>query len=225
MFDDVKNKKQDNTIPSGPPSAQPKQAPPHGAGARQAEDIFADTDQPAKPEVFQPKAKEAINSSAGGKESKIAPINIGEAKKYIVIAAVVLGIVLVAYAGYWAYGKYFKATILVDEKTSAETKEQPIDNQAATPESAEAKKQEIAHTPAPPIDSDQDGLTDEEEKQLGTNPNSVDSDDDGLFDREEVKVYQTDPLNADTDGDGFLDGDEVRDGYNPKGTGRLFKIK
>ena len=52
----------------------------------------------------------------------------------------------------------------------------------------------------------------------------VDTDRDGLTDREEVKVYKTDPLNADTDGDGFNDGDEVDQGYNPKGSGKLYEI-
>ncbi len=66
------------------------------------------------------------------------------------------------------------------------------------------------------FDSDGDGLTDEEEKTLGTNVNLVDSDQDDLFDYEEVKVYQTDPLNPDTDNDGYSDGNEVKAGYNPK---------
>lgn len=42
------------------------------------------------------------------------------------------------------------------------------------------------------LDSDQDGLTDQEEKAIGT-----------------------DPFNADTDGDGYSDGKEVESGYNP----------
>lgn len=71
------------------------------------------------------------------------------------------------------------------------------------------------------IDSDQDGLPDAEESALGTDPNSSDSDGDGLFDREETKVYFTDPVNPDTDGDGYLDGEEIKNGYNPKGAGRL----
>jgi len=74
------------------------------------------------------------------------------------------------------------------------------------------------------IDSDQDGLSDDREKKLGTDPNNVDSDDDGLFDREEVEIYETDPLNADSDNDGFLDGEEVRQGNNPDGAGRLYEI-
>lgn len=42
------------------------------------------------------------------------------------------------------------------------------------------------------LDSDQDGLTDQEEKMIGT-----------------------DPAKADTDGDGYSDGKEVESGYNP----------
>lgn len=41
-----------------------------------------------------------------------------------------------------------------------------------------------------------------------------DSDQDGLSDSEE-KVYGTDPFNSDTDGDGYSDGTEVKSGYNP----------
>ena len=235
MFDDVKNKKQDNAIPTGPFPAQPKQAPiPPSAGAvsiggkdKKTEDIFADTDQPAKLDVFQPKAKEADGSAVGGKKGKTMPASIGEAKKYIIIAAVVFGAVLIAYAGYWAYGKYFKATDLVGGEIS-DTVEEPADNSKAETQEqpkSQDEKQEAALTPVQPKDSDQDGLTDEEEKQLGINSNSVDSDGDGLFDREEVEVYHTDPLNPDTDGDGFSDGDEVKDGYNPKGEGRFYEIK
>ncbi|MDD5071620.1 MAG: CAP domain-containing protein, partial [Patescibacteria group bacterium] len=70
-------------------------------------------------------------------------------------------------------------------------------------------------------DSDADGLFDEEEKKLGTNPYKKDSDNDGLADYEEVNVYGTDPNNPDTDGDGISDGDEVKMGRNPRGPGKL----
>ncbi len=57
-------------------------------------------------------------------------------------------------------------------------------------------------TPIPaqpaPTDADNDGLTNIQEEQLGSNPN-----------------------NPDTDGDGFKDGDEVKAGYNPNGPGKL----
>lgn len=48
----------------------------------------------------------------------------------------------------------------------------------------------------------------------------LDTDEDGLTDDEEAE-YGTDPEMADTDGDGHSDGDEVEDGYNPLGEGRL----
>lgn len=93
-------------------------------------------------------------------------------------------------------------------------------------------------------DSDGDGLTDEIERRLGTNPNSLDSDNDGIIDGEELlgwktnplladsdgdgladyneaKVYHSDPLQPDTDGDGFSDGEEVRNGFSPLGQGKL----
>jgi hypothetical protein len=64
-------------------------------------------------------------------------------------------------------------------------------------------------------DKDLDGLSDENEKKYGTNPESIDTDGDGLLDAEEVTVYHTDPLNPDTDGDGKKDGYEVDMGVNP----------
>jgi len=74
-------------------------------------------------------------------------------------------------------------------------------------------------------DADHDGLTDEEEKSLGTNPNLVDTDHDGLSDYDEVKVYKTNPLKPDTDGDGVIDGTEVKKGYNPNGSGKLLDFE
>ena len=59
------------------------------------------------------------------------------------------------------------------------------------------------------VDTDGDGLSDEEELRIGTDPKNPDTDGDGLTDGEEVKVYKTDPLNPDTDYDGLTDGDEV----------------
>jgi hypothetical protein len=67
------------------------------------------------------------------------------------------------------------------------------------------------------VDTDQDGLPDDLERQLGTDPTSRDTDRDRLDDLEEV-VLRTDPTRADTDGDGLSDGEERKlrlDPLNP----------
>lgn len=70
--------------------------------------------------------------------------------------------------------------------------------------------------PELPVDTDGDGLTDEEERtKYFTNPQMADTDGDGLNDGAEVKVYGTDPNKADTDGGGVNDGDEVERGTDP----------
>lgn len=58
-------------------------------------------------------------------------------------------------------------------------------------------------------DSDEDGLTDADERRYGTDPDKADTDVDGLKDGEEVNRYRTNPLRSDTDGDNLSDGDEV----------------
>lgn len=73
-------------------------------------------------------------------------------------------------------------------------------------------------------DQDRDRLTDNQEKELGTDPTKPDSDGDGLSDYDEVAIYKTDPNKSDTDGDGFTDGAEVQRGFNPAGEGELLNI-
>jgi hypothetical protein len=75
------------------------------------------------------------------------------------------------------------------------------------------------------VDFDNDGMLDTwevENKLNSTDPKDAkqDPDLDGLTNLEEYK-YQTDPQNPDTDGDGYKDGEEVKNGYNPKGPGKL----
>lgn len=65
------------------------------------------------------------------------------------------------------------------------------------------------------VDTDEDGLSDDEEVDVfGTDPALFDSDEDGLGDGDEVDLG-TDPLVFDTDGDGVGDGDEVDAGTDP----------
>jgi hypothetical protein len=58
-------------------------------------------------------------------------------------------------------------------------------------------------------DTDGDGLSDDVERQLLTNPRDPDTDHDGLSDYEEYTILFTSPTNQDTDGDGIMDGQEV----------------
>lgn len=63
--------------------------------------------------------------------------------------------------------------------------------------------------PQPGIDDDGDGLSNDREAAIGTDPQKVDTDGDGLTDRQEDQDTGTDPLNPDTDSDGLTDGEEV----------------
>lgn len=93
------------------------------------------------------------------------------------------------------------------------------------------------------LDADKDGLSDDEERELGTNLYNADTDNDGYTDLIEVQTYHdpnvnenedlldkdndgligkderqfnTDPDNPDSDGDGYPDGMEVASGFSPK---------
>jgi hypothetical protein len=79
---------------------------------------------------------------------------------------------------------------------------------ATTPDTTEPTNTE----PVAPADTDTDGdgLSDEDEIDIGSDPNDVDTDGDGLSDYEEASgAYNSDPTTSDTDGDGLSDGDEA----------------
>jgi hypothetical protein len=77
------------------------------------------------------------------------------------------------------------------------------------------------------IDTDGDGLNDDTELNMGTDPNLADSDGDGLNDGEEFEYWGDNwngdadadglinILDSDADNDGYLDGDEVSSGTSP----------
>ena len=79
-----------------------------------------------------------------------------------------------------------------------------LNNQDNCPDTEEDTDVDQNGCAADQRDSDNDGLTDEEEENLGTDPNNADTDGDGLSDGEE-STLGTDPSNADTDGDGIND--------------------
>jgi hypothetical protein len=73
------------------------------------------------------------------------------------------------------------------------------------------------------LDSNKDGISDQEAINQGLNPHTTDNDSDGIFDVDELNITKTNPLNSDTDGDGHSDLEEIQNGYNPNGEGKLPK--
>jgi len=226
-----------------PPASQP--APASAPPAKPIEDIFAPTDAakpaprsypqqnfPAGAPIFTPMANQGpVMTEAdlfGGRK-----LSLGKIITVVIIVLVLIGIVAL---GFWVYG--YVASVQsqqanqpeVTNPTPAVTQPQPTAN-LETPATPTATPEVLPPPTSTPItdenrDSDGDGLTDTEEKNLGTNPNLADTDTDGLTDWAEVRVYHTDPLNPDTDGDGFKDGEEVINGYDPTRAGnfRLYEV-
>jgi hypothetical protein len=68
-------------------------------------------------------------------------------------------------------------------------------------------------------DTDGDGLSDYDEAEvIGSQPTQRDSDGDLLLDGDEVNIYGTDPTKDDTDGDGVKDAEELSQGTDPLAT-------
>lgn len=55
------------------------------------------------------------------------------------------------------------------------------------------------------VDADGDGMTDDQEAAVGTDPGDPDTDDDRVWDAEETYMFATNPALPDTDGDGMDD--------------------
>lgn len=170
--------------------------------------------------------------------------------KILKIGLIILLIILLLGLGYLVYAKFLagKTTdpnlvenpvIVTNEvPTTTTTTTNPQFGQdltSTTTPTSTPVSEEIVPVPSVPlatttppvitlIDSDSDGLSDEEETVLGTNLNLKDSDGDDLSDYEEIQIYKTNPLKADTDNDGHNDGEEVKNGYNPLGTGKMTDV-
>jgi len=214
MFDDLDKQNAQNATPPAPLVR----------GEAKAEDMFAEVDKTGKPEVFQPKPANTPPYAT------VVPREQTWKDKKGLIFGSLAAVLVVAIGGYLGL-KFFASDQAAPVSPPVQTETEKTSLETVTPEppaeTTAPEPSQPAETAVVPerLDSDQDGLTDEEEAALGTNANNIDSDQDGLTDREEVKVYQTDPLNSDTDGDGYKDGEEIASGYNPKGQGKLLEIK
>lgn len=79
-----------------------------------------------------------------------------------------------------------------------------------------SREKELGTDPHDP-DTDGDGINDKKELELGTGPVNFDTDSDGLGDGKEVNELGTDPKDKNTDDDGLEDGPEINTyGTNPK---------
>lgn len=72
-----------------------------------------------------------------------------------------------------------------------------------------AGSQDSAELQAAPVDSDQDLLSDEDERTFKTDASKPDTDGDGLSDYLEVRNFKTDPLNPRSKNPKLLDGEWV----------------
>jgi len=194
---------------------------PAGPTPVKAEDIFSEVDKSTKPEALRP-----IGNNPLYPPETVIPSEDGWLKNKKMIFGLIIGVIVIIIAGFFVLRLMIKntsSTTQIKEEVK-NTEVTPVVTEPAAEEVNNVINQPIEPTVTAPLDSDQDGLTDEEEVTLGADFNSPDTDQDGLTDREEVKVYGTDPLKADTDGDGYIDGEEVKGGFNPKGPGKLLDI-
>lgn len=230
----------------------PKQPAPTNipTGEKEPEDILAGVDKAPEATPFKPTPPAPPSgpseAPALGKKSTGAPTpppipskpsksSGGSPKTFLIIGIIVVAIALIAF-GIWYWLNQANQNLEVSGNNLIESTEEVVEIPAeketipeintTAPIIPETVEPEVSLPEEVPVnlDTDGDGLTDQEEAELGTDPNKVDTDDDDLFDREEVRVYKTDPLNPDTDGDGYLDGAEVEAGYNPRGEGELLDI-
>src|SRR4029078_10962673 len=73
---------------------------------------------------------------------------------------------------------------------------------------------------AGPVDSDGDGLNDDQEADLGADPDNIDSDGDTIGDGDEVDAGLN-PMSVDTDEDGYQDNWEQTEGTDPADANRV----
>ncbi|MBN1778792.1 MAG: hypothetical protein JW816_01045 [Candidatus Buchananbacteria bacterium] len=230
MFDEQKpqtNQSQGQSLnqPPQPPNNLPGMA--QTKASHEPEDILSEIDPVKNVErPTKPSDLEMPPVAAMPPEPKARPTEpfFQRFKKVIILVILILIVAILAWASFYAYQRFFS-------QPGAVVNNQPQTNQDSQPQTPQDVNQVENNQPAvnnqgqpsaiQPLDSDKDGLTDEQEAVYGTDPLSADTDGDGLTDNDEIKFYKTDPNNPDTDGDGFNDGSEVQNGYDPKGPGKL----
>ncbi len=215
MFEDVEKKA---ASPEEKPQEQQDKASTASSQEKEkkVEDIFSDLPEPkAAPEKEKTKENDLENLEKSLHRSNV--------KFYLKIGGIIIFFFVLCGIIFGAVFFGFSHFAGHKENKKAVTQNKFFQNSAKTATSTTKKYTASSKTQVKnqEKDSDHDGLSDAEERKLGTNPYKADTDGDGLTDYQEVKIYHTNPLNPDTDGDGYSDGEEVNHGYNPLGPGKL----
>lgn len=177
------------------------------------EDIFSEVDtkttapRPGRPEQMVQYSPTAETSYAPSTKKKLW-VGLG----LLVLVLLLVGVIIVMIMRFDIFSKEEVIVVPVIDEVNEDL---DIENEIITTQDSLEF----------PLDSDADGLTDEEETTLRTNVNKYDTDSDGLSDYEEVKLYNTDPTDSDSDDDGYIDGEELKAGYNPLGSGKLLNFE
>jgi len=177
-------------------------------------------------------------------QAQIPPMATYEAKEpnFGKVIFIIFFVLLVvgggAYGAWYYYTNYYATTGVEKEVVEETTTVPPVVEEETLPEETTPPVTEVTKEEEPVegspvgdkdstilfgdvIDTDEDGLDDFAENDIGTDPRNWDTDADMLSDSEEHTIWGTDPLNPDSDKDNYLDGQEVRAGFNPMGPGRL----
>ncbi|HLD28680.1 MAG TPA: hypothetical protein VJB67_03625 [Patescibacteria group bacterium] len=204
----------------------------------QVDDIFSKTDNKMAPTPLRPtqpgQASQMPISAPPTPSGRMRGNRSMWSNKLLIIALVIIIVTVVIGGGWLVYGLVKSLTgdngtnsnTNINTNTNTNTNTQAnINTNTNINVNTNTNFNNNSNVPSI-IDTDSDGLTDDEEKQLGTDKQKYDTDGDGLNDYAEVRLYLTDPNNSDTDGDGYGDGKEVVNGYDPKipGSARLFDI-
>lgn len=224
MFDDNSLAKP-GQVPGNLPTNEPDDmlagadAMPGGASALDAGVL--------RPKVDQPTNFTGLPPELDSRAPDMSEPEPATGHRTLTLVLLVLVLLIVGGGGFWVYLNFMRTP--VEPTVQADTPVQPV--QQVPVQTAPVQEVPVVVTTTlddtilegQPLDTDADGLTDEQEKDKRTDPLSWDTDGDLLSDGDEVNTWETNPLVADTDGDTYKDGEEIRNGYNPKGPGKLFQ--
>lgn len=208
--------------------------------------MFGDVDKTAASKIMEPSALERgiLRPKQDAQTDRPDIYAVKEpvfARGLITVLAIVVILGVAGGGGWFVYNKFIKqgeiqtapeAQIVVEqiveeaipalvEEQAVSVEETPAEGFAEADVASDVKDQQALF--GEPIDKDGDGLDDDKETEIGTDPNNWDTDGDELSDGDEALVWKTDPLNPDTDSDKYTDGMEVKSGYNPNGPGKIFE--